>query len=307
MNSDGNNGGKKRCKCKKSKCLKLYCECFAAGWYCDETCSCQGCFNSRDYEDTVEETRELIESKNPIAFSSKIQCPVEPPASQNVEDGDQVKPVAGKHRKGCNCKKSMCQKKYCECYQANVGCSTDCRCLGCQNKFGKRADPNVYNESTNETVENEMQSSRSRFSLHEFNNSHNLTPSTPFQHFSHENDPSTTGSYTPSPVSANSNVMFGTTSGNYDTVTSYQQTYLNTFVNQFTPPAITHINATHVYSVMNISPMMDLPNCSTPSGSYSSAISWPGSLMNPVNVSSGPEVMNSNKKPFTSTRLDFTR
>ncbi|KAJ0585618.1 hypothetical protein HanHA89_Chr05g0202821 [Helianthus annuus] len=28
--------------------------------------------------------------------------------------------VAGKHRKGCNCKKLMCQKKYYECYQ---GCS----------------------------------------------------------------------------------------------------------------------------------------------------------------------------------------
>ena len=32
--------GCKRCNCKKSRCLKLYCECFAAGIFCDN-CNCQ--------------------------------------------------------------------------------------------------------------------------------------------------------------------------------------------------------------------------------------------------------------------------
>ena len=33
------------CNCKKSKCLKLYCECFILGLYCDG-CNCSPCFNN---------------------------------------------------------------------------------------------------------------------------------------------------------------------------------------------------------------------------------------------------------------------
>lgn len=49
-----------------------YCDCFAAGIYCDGPCACQGCFNRPEYEDTVLETRQQIESRNPIAFAPKI-------------------------------------------------------------------------------------------------------------------------------------------------------------------------------------------------------------------------------------------
>ncbi|THG09634.1 hypothetical protein TEA_022166 [Camellia sinensis var. sinensis] len=68
----------KRCNCKKSKCLKLYCECFAAGLYCVEPCSCQDCFNKPTYEDTVLETRKQIESRNPLAFAPKVIMSSEP-------------------------------------------------------------------------------------------------------------------------------------------------------------------------------------------------------------------------------------
>ncbi len=40
-------GGPKRCNCKKSKCLKLYCDCFAAGVYC-QNCSCSCCLNTEE-------------------------------------------------------------------------------------------------------------------------------------------------------------------------------------------------------------------------------------------------------------------
>jgi hypothetical protein len=33
----------------------------------------------------------------------------------------------------CNCTKSNCQKKYCECYKAGEGCKDSCRCINCSN------------------------------------------------------------------------------------------------------------------------------------------------------------------------------
>ncbi|KAL6215144.1 hypothetical protein ACLB2K_014575 [Fragaria x ananassa] len=123
--------GCKRCNCKKTKCLKLYCDCFSAGIYCDTTCACQECFNKPEYEDTVLETRQIIESRNPLAFAPKVL---------EREDENQFTPASARHKRGCNCKKSMCLKKYCECYQANVGCSNGCRCEGCQNAYGKRGE-----------------------------------------------------------------------------------------------------------------------------------------------------------------------
>lgn len=33
----------KPCNCEKSKCLKLYCECFAHGRVCTKTCNCREC------------------------------------------------------------------------------------------------------------------------------------------------------------------------------------------------------------------------------------------------------------------------
>lgn len=125
-----------------------YCDCFAAGIYCSDPCSCQGCFNRPEYEKTVIETREQIESRNPFAFAPKIvQRIPEIPPNHGVlttvpfqlgvisilfcqqsddgicfkqEDGNRSTPSSARHKRGCNCKKSMCLKKYCECYQVRI-------------------------------------------------------------------------------------------------------------------------------------------------------------------------------------------
>lgn len=49
-----------------------YCECFAAGIYCVSSCACQECFNKPEFEETVLNTRQQIESRNPLAFAPKI-------------------------------------------------------------------------------------------------------------------------------------------------------------------------------------------------------------------------------------------
>lgn len=110
------------CKCKKTKCLKLYCDCFASQNMCSKSCKCQNCYNIQNYS-TIKEivVKELLQ-QNPLAFESKYK----------EIDKSHVKI----HLRGCACKNSKCVKNYCECFLVNVKCTDLCRCLDCCNLGG---------------------------------------------------------------------------------------------------------------------------------------------------------------------------
>ncbi|RDX77046.1 Protein tesmin/TSO1-like CXC 2, partial [Mucuna pruriens] len=110
--------------------------CFAAGVYCIEPCACRDCFNKPIHVDTVLQTRQQIESRNPLAFAPKVIRSSD--SAPEIGDDPNKTPASARHKRGCNCKKSSCLKKYCECYQGGVGCSIGCRCEGCKNTYGRK-------------------------------------------------------------------------------------------------------------------------------------------------------------------------
>ncbi|EAR84174.1 tesmin TSO1-like CXC domain protein (macronuclear) [Tetrahymena thermophila SB210] len=105
----------KPCNCRNSKCLKRYCDCFAAGLYCQAECKCEECHNKPEYED---ERQKAIQKKKKRIKDAFL------PVIQN-----------NSHIKGCHCKNSHCQKKYCVCHQNGVLCSSLCQCVECENKI----------------------------------------------------------------------------------------------------------------------------------------------------------------------------
>ena len=60
------------CNCRKSRCLKLFCECFAAKRLCSKSCSCMGCDNHLKTIAAVRQAMESIQDRNPNAFVPKF-------------------------------------------------------------------------------------------------------------------------------------------------------------------------------------------------------------------------------------------
>jgi hypothetical protein len=110
----------KRCRCRRSRCLKKYCDCFAAGSFCGPECECEGCGNHQDNQEQVERARQSASQRS---STSGEALNGEPSASERSS-------------RGCRCKRTGCLKRYCECFQAGRECTAQCACEGCLNCRG---------------------------------------------------------------------------------------------------------------------------------------------------------------------------
>ncbi len=108
----------RRCNCQRSKCLKLYCDCYSSGKYCIG-CSCENCHNIPAFEEERKAAWSRIEAKNQSGILRGLP-------SVLVQEGTV----------GCNCTKSQCQQKYCYCFKKGLRCSPACKCHNCKNPLG---------------------------------------------------------------------------------------------------------------------------------------------------------------------------
>jgi hypothetical protein len=60
------------CNCKKSRCLKLYCDCFARGEVCTKDCNCVNCLNTENNTEERQNAMMGILDRNPNAFKPKV-------------------------------------------------------------------------------------------------------------------------------------------------------------------------------------------------------------------------------------------
>ena len=115
------------CKCLKSKCLKLYCECFRNGSVCGLDCECDDCRNIEEYQEERTAVMEKLKKKNKLFRESQKQSTVVPEIKKTKKIKEAILGW------GCTCKKSRCDKNYCECLKRGVKCSQFCKCDDCAN------------------------------------------------------------------------------------------------------------------------------------------------------------------------------
>lgn len=137
------NNQARRCSCRKSRCLKLYCECFSNKSQCNYACDCQNCMNIEGNKEELDKLIYETETKNPSAFVPKISY-------HPTDCGNRKKA----HNRGCNCKRSACLKKYCECFQSGVSCTSRCQCKSCENT-SKYNNKRLYNKILLKRLKNE--------------------------------------------------------------------------------------------------------------------------------------------------------
>lgn len=103
----------KVCNCKRSNCLKLYCDCFMAGLYCTGACNCLSCKNNEDHPRQRNVAIDITLMRNANAFRPQLQT-TRPSSPTRTTSGSSIQsPSVTTREKGCHCRKSSCLKKVC--------------------------------------------------------------------------------------------------------------------------------------------------------------------------------------------------
>ena len=133
------------CNCKRTSCLKLYCECYKNGKNCTNQCACWDCKNLHPNPQKSSSSKRLMKKSfhsSPCSFraekkvrkSSKLggrfmkKKDYEGYLSEKLRNRKKVL-----LKKGCNCKKSGCKNNYCQCHIAGKTCTELCSCIACKN------------------------------------------------------------------------------------------------------------------------------------------------------------------------------
>ena len=112
-----NNTNKVKCTCSKTNCKKKYCACFSRGNYCDG-CECKNCENCPSAHPPYATIPKNDENSENCDFTNNNKLENTNQKSQRII---------------CNCTKSNCMKKYCECFKQGFNCNSLCRCWDCKN------------------------------------------------------------------------------------------------------------------------------------------------------------------------------
>ncbi|KAL0283129.1 UNVERIFIED_CONTAM: protein tesmin/TSO1-like CXC 7 [Sesamum angustifolium] len=101
----------------------VYCECFAAGSYCDN-CNCINCHNKKEHEADRKGSIDAILERNPNAFTPKIAN-----SPHGATDG-------GSTRKDAIARNPGASRGTVSASRPNILCSDKCKCMDCKNFEG---------------------------------------------------------------------------------------------------------------------------------------------------------------------------
>ena len=123
------------CKCKKTNCLKLYCECFIRGGMCGKNCKCENCMNNLEH----------LEIRNLLMADHLEKRNVELPGL--AIDSGHFQKLSFKNVTHCRCSKTGCNKRYCECFRVGRACTARCVCKNCDNC--EKGEKTIMEETAN--------------------------------------------------------------------------------------------------------------------------------------------------------------